>query len=102
MQVLHNGRHFTTGECIHEPKPLDPRQRLHPERPPRAVAQKGAVWINGFNLGRFWDIGPQRRLYLPAPLLRKGRNELLVLELHDAPAERTVELVAEPDLGRTA
>ena len=63
---------------------------------------KGAVWINGFNLGRFWDVGPQRRLYLPAPLLKKGRNELLVLEQHDAPGGRTVELVDEPDLGKTS
>ena len=63
---------------------------------------KGAVWINGFNLGRFWDIGPQRRLYLPAPLLRKGSNELLVLELHEAPAERRVALVDAPDLGPTS
>lgn len=64
--------------------------------------KKGAVWINGFNLGRFWDIGPQRRLYLPGPLLRVGKNELLVLELHDAPAERRVTLVDTPDLGPTS
>lgn len=59
---------------------------------------KGVVWINGFNLGRFWNRGPQRRLYLPGPLLRAGRNELRVLELHGfhVPA---VRLTDSPDLG---
>lgn len=42
---------------------------------------KGAVWVNGHNLGRFWNIGPQQTLYLPGPWLRKGRNEVVVLDL---------------------
>lgn len=41
---------------------------------------KGTVFLNGFTLGRFWEIGPQKRLYIPAPLLRKGTNELLIIE----------------------
>lgn len=41
---------------------------------------KGAAFINGFNLGRFWDIGPQKRLYLPAPLLKKGKNTIIIFE----------------------
>lgn len=43
---------------------------------------KGIVWINGFNIGRYWNIGPGNTLYVPAPLLKKGRNEIAVLELH--------------------
>ncbi len=43
---------------------------------------KGVVWINGFNLGRYWERGPQHTLYLPAPLLHPGENELVVFELH--------------------
>lgn len=35
---------------------------------------KGVVFINGFNLGRYWEQGPQRTLYVPAPLLRTGDN----------------------------
>lgn len=59
---------------------------------------KGICWINGFNLGRYWRRGPQRTLYLPAPLLRSGQNELIVLELHGC--ERTsAELRDQPDLG---
>ena len=42
---------------------------------------KGAVWVNGRALGRFWSIGPQWTLYLPAPWLRRGANEILVLDL---------------------
>jgi len=43
---------------------------------------KGVVFINGHNLGRFWNIGPQKRLYCPASWLNKGRNELVVFDLH--------------------
>ncbi|MFU1794333.1 glycoside hydrolase family 35 protein [Paenibacillus azoreducens] len=46
---------------------------------------KGVAYINGFNLGRYWEtVGPQKTLYIPGPLLRKGENELVLLELHDA------------------
>jgi len=48
---------------------------------------KGIVWVNGHNLGRYWNIGPQQRLYCPAPWLRKGRNEVTVFDFHrTAPA----------------
>jgi beta-galactosidase len=43
---------------------------------------KGVVFINGFNLGRYWDKGPQRTLYVPGPMLREGANEIVVFELH--------------------
>jgi beta-galactosidase len=57
------------------------------------------VWINGFNLGRYWEAkGPQRTLYVPAPLLKTGRNELVVLELHGTASPR-VEFRDTPDLG---
>ncbi len=48
--------------------------------------RKGLVWVNGRNLGRFWDIGPQKRLYCPAPWLRAGRNEIIVFDLHSLTA----------------
>ena len=35
---------------------------------------KGIVIVNKFNLGRYWNIGPQRTLYVPAPILRVGVN----------------------------
>ena len=42
---------------------------------------KGAVWINGHALGRFWNLGPQQTLYVPAPWLKKGANEVIVFTL---------------------
>ncbi|MDQ1044644.1 beta-galactosidase family protein [Streptomyces sp. V4I2] len=45
---------------------------------------RGFVWINGFNLGRYWSAGPQRSLYVPGPVLREGTNEVWVLELDQA------------------
>jgi len=39
---------------------------------------KGAVWINGHALGRFWNLGPQQTLSIPAPWLRKGVNDVVV------------------------
>lgn len=59
---------------------------------------KGCVLVNGFNIGRFWEIGPQRRLYIPAPLLKKGKNTILVFET-EGKATGVVELCGEPDLG---
>jgi len=44
---------------------------------------KGYVWVNGKLLGRYWDTkGPQHTLYAPAPFLKKGDNDVLVLDLH--------------------
>lgn len=42
---------------------------------------KGCVWVNGHHLGRYWSIGPQQSLYVPAEWLKKGTNEIVVLEL---------------------
>lgn len=49
--------------------------------------QKGIVWVNGHNLGRYWNIGPQFRLYCPAPWLKKGTNEVVVFDLHQMEAK---------------
>jgi|HubBroStandDraft_5_1064220.scaffolds.fasta_scaffold02969_4 beta-galactosidase GanA len=43
--------------------------------------QKGFVWVNGHNAGRAWSIGPTRTLYIPAPWLNKGDNEVVVFDL---------------------
>ncbi|MHC1731724.1 MAG: glycoside hydrolase family 35 protein [Bacteroidales bacterium] len=43
---------------------------------------KGFVWVNGHNLGRYWEIGPQTRLFCPASWLKKGENEIIVFDLH--------------------
>lgn len=48
---------------------------------------KGCAFVNGFNLGRFWEIGPQKRLYIPAPLLKKGMNTLIIFETEGRAAD---------------
>ncbi|XP_076850251.1 beta-galactosidase-1-like protein 2 isoform X2 [Brachyhypopomus gauderio] len=45
---------------------------------------KGAVFVNGQNLGRHWSIGPQNTLYLPASWLKSGDNQVVVFEEHRA------------------
>jgi beta-galactosidase len=47
---------------------------------------KGFVWVNGHNLGRTWEIGPQQSLYLPAPWLQKGVNQVVVFDFTDLDA----------------
>lgn len=37
---------------------------------------KGVVFLNGVNLGRYWKKGPQKTLYVPAPLLKRGINKV--------------------------
>jgi beta-galactosidase len=59
---------------------------------------KGQAWINGFHLGRYWNRGPQRTLYVPAPVLRAGENDLVLLELHGTTTSRA-HLTDAPDLG---
>lgn len=60
---------------------------------------KGVVWLNGFNLGRYWEEkGPQHTLFVPAPKLRHGRNKLIIMELHNT-QNRAVEFRDAPDIG---
>ncbi len=51
---------------------------------------KGEVWLNGRALGRFWNIGPQKTLYVPAPWLKPGENEVVVFDLDGKP-DRKIE-----------
>ncbi len=62
---------------------------------------KGIVVLNGHNLGRYWNIGPQQTLYVPGPWLKKGVNEVAVLELlgEGRPALQTLDRPVLDDLG---
>ncbi|XP_006892913.1 PREDICTED: beta-galactosidase-1-like protein 2-like [Elephantulus edwardii] len=42
--------------------------------------KKGVIFINGQNLGRYWEVGPQETLYLPGPWLQPGKNEIIIFE----------------------
>lgn len=61
--------------------------------------EKGVVFVNGHNLGRYWKIGPQETLYLPGPWLQKGSNEIIIFE--ERTAGRIIQSVDIPYLGRT-
>lgn len=43
--------------------------------------KKGAVWINGHDIGRYWDTGPQDTLYVPGPWLHRGWNQIVIFDL---------------------
>jgi beta-galactosidase GanA len=48
---------------------------------------KGIVWVNGHNLGRYWNIGPQKKLFCPSTFLREGMNEIMIFDLHQTEAK---------------
>lgn len=60
---------------------------------------KGFAVINGFNIGRYWSIGPQRTLYVPSSLLKKGENEVLIFESDRIAGEAEIEFCSAPELG---
>uniref|UniRef100_A0A4W3HNF1 Galactosidase beta 1 like 2 n=1 Tax=Callorhinchus milii TaxID=7868 RepID=A0A4W3HNF1_CALMI len=55
------------------------------------------VFVNGLNLGRYWTVGPQQTLYLPAPWLHHGTNEIVIFE--ESKAGTIAEFSDTPDLG---
>ena len=61
---------------------------------------KGFVWVNGRALGRIWNIGPQKTLYLPGPWLHQGTNDVIVFDLEGS-SGRAIAGRATPILDRT-
>ncbi|NXE78623.1 BGAL galactosidase, partial [Cochlearius cochlearius] len=64
---------------------------------------KGQLWINGFNLGRYWPRrGPQQTLFVPGSVLHAGRpNNITVLELEGAPLNPFLLFLDRPLFNRT-
>ncbi|MEO6230313.1 MAG: beta-galactosidase family protein [Ferruginibacter sp.] len=60
---------------------------------------KGVVWINGHNLGRYWEKGPQQTIYVPAEWLKKGKNEVVVFEMLK-PGQNELHSLQRPILDR--
>ena len=54
--------------------------------------------LNGVNLGRYAQIGPQRTLYVPAPLLRRGENEIILFESQGL-SEPVIRSLSKRDFG---
>ena len=61
---------------------------------------KGQVWANGHAMGRIWHIGPQQTLYVPGCWLKKGKNEVIVLDIVGPKAEPIVFGQTEPELNK--
>ncbi|KAM5312237.1 beta-galactosidase-1-like protein 2 isoform 2-T2 [Glossophaga mutica] len=58
---------------------------------------KGVAFVNGQNLGRYWNIGPQETLYLPGAWLDQGINQVLVFE--ERMAGPVIQFTDIPHLG---
>jgi len=58
---------------------------------------KGNAFVNGFNIGRYYNKGPQKTLYVPSSLLKTGKNDIYLFELHSSGG--SVEFVDKPILG---
>ncbi|XVV01074.1 beta-galactosidase [Actinosynnema sp. CA-248983] len=92
---------WDTGECAYGPLFLGGTLTIDTPRDAYLDLTgfaKGVVWVNKFCLGRYWHIGPQRTLYLPEPLLHKGDNDIVVLELHPDASPRSVTVSPHPIL----
>ncbi|HEV2181574.1 MAG TPA: beta-galactosidase family protein [Gemmatimonadaceae bacterium] len=59
---------------------------------------RGIVFVNGVNLGRYWRVGPQQTLYLPGAWLRRGRNEIEVFDLEGHIANPSIAGLTTPVL----
>lgn len=46
--------------------------------------KKGYVWVNGHNLGRYWNVGPSQKIFCPGVWLKSGQNEFYVLDVQTA------------------
>lgn len=60
-------------------------------------SQKGSAFVNGVALGRYWNVGPQKKLYVPSSFLRTGTNVLAILEFLSP--EKSVTDMREARLG---
>lgn len=58
---------------------------------------KGHVWINGRSIGKYWNIGPTQTIYIPAQWLKKGENEIVIVE-QLKPAQETIQFLDHPIL----
>ncbi len=99
--ALHFGN---KGNC---PGPCFYRATLNTDKPADTYLDtraftKGFVWVNGHPLGRVWDIGPQQSLYLPAPWLHKGANDVIVFDLQGGSGSKQMQGSAEPLLDSTS
>lgn len=61
---------------------------------------KGVVFVNGRNIGRYWNIGPQQTLYVPGCWLNKGENQIVVFEMLNQTENPVLKTVTQPVLDK--
>lgn len=59
---------------------------------------KGIVFINGINIGRYWQVGPQQTLFVPGVWLKKGVNEIVIFEQLNEKIQTRISSVKKPIL----
>ena len=60
--------------------------------------KKGVAFVNGYNLGRYWTVGPQLTLFVPATLLKEGENELVMFEAEGNDGTLSVSFDDKPQI----
>ena len=59
---------------------------------------KGIIFVNGHNIGRYWQVGPQQTLYIPGVWLNKGENKIVIFEQLNDTLQSEVRTVKTPVL----
>ena len=86
-----SGPIFLKGDLMIDDEPCDTFIRLD-------GFNKGFVMINGVNIGRYFNsAAPQKTLYVPAPFLKKGNNQILIFE-SDSTLETKVVFCDTPEI----
>ena len=76
---------------------ISPYQEIHDTYWDAEGWGKGFIFVNGFNVGRYWPlVGPQITMYIPKDLLKHGRNVIEVVELQKFPTNLRLSFVNGP------
>lgn len=90
--ILYDGPVVLHGEIE-----ISPSQQIHDTYFEAEGWGKGFVFVNGFNIGRFWpSVGPQITMYVPKDLLKHGKNDFYIVELQKVPFNQRMSFVNGP------
>lgn len=96
-QINPNGNLYDGPVVFHGEFELSADQEIHDTYWDAEGWAKGFVFVNGFNLGRYWPlVGPQITMYVPKNLLKHGKNEIDIVELQRVPANLRMNFVNGP------
>jgi len=96
MESTSNGPRLLKAELMVEA--AEPRDTFFDYDGQDSEWKHGAVFVNGFNIGRYHKAGPQKTMYIPGPLLKQGANEIVIMELYSFNGN-TIKFTDTPYLG---